>query len=384
MSIGNERFKGQAEGTFTYRCPGLDLLDNVETEHQESDITWEARIESVFCEYGIKASVVYVVAGVRIVTFAVQLGRGVRVNNVTSHKGELELGLGGKIYFEIPLKGTSYVGICLETGKIMDISLRTLFDSPAFLETQAIVPIVLGMSSKGNIVVDDLSSCGHILVGGATGSGKSVFLNQIIMGLLYKTGPDKVRMVLADESGINLSVYNGIPHLLLPVITMPRKFTGVMNWVLCESMQRKEKMIDRGAKSIESYNKLCPEFVLPHIVVVFDEYDALLENEDDIEALYMALTVGKLVGIHWILASQKVTPKTITQNLQRLVANRISFDVTSIRESKSLLGVGGAENLEGNGDMLYYKEGWKEPIRINSGIATDEEICRVIKWVCQC
>ena len=383
MSTENEQTEEQAKDVHTYNYPVIDLLDGASVGNQEDEKTWATRIEEVFRVYRINASVAYVVLGLRVVTFAIQLGRGMRINNFIGYKSEIELGLGGEIEFAIPLKGTSYIGIYLQTDKRIDVNIRTLLESSAFTETQAMLPIVLGMSSKGEIVIDDLSICGHLLVGGTTGSGKTVFLNQIILGLLYKTEPSKVRMIFADESGLNLSIYNGIPNLMLPVLTEREKMINAMHWAMYESMQRKEKILAEGVKNIDSFNELGSERRLPHIVIIFDEYDALLEHEDDVETLYKVLTMGKQVGIHWILAAQKVTPKTISQNLQHLIPCRVGLDVTSARESRAILGISGAEYLEGNGDMLYHRAGWQKPIRINGGMVTDEEVRRVVNWICQ-
>ncbi len=305
-------------------------------------------------------------------TFGIQLGAGVRVNSVTKLKKEIELCLGGKVEFEIPLPGTTLLGIHLFSSENNSISFSQGVHSKEYTDSFAKVPVLLGASSTGGFIVDDLDRIGHLLIGGSSGSGKSVLLDTIILGVLYKKAPIDVQLILIDTNVLNLNVYNGIPLLLIPVITESNKAIAAIHWLLAEAKHRSKILAEAIKKDIDDYNEEPGNAAFPHITVVIDEISPIIDYDNSIiEDIQYLAQAGKALGIHLIISTQMVNSRGI-KKIKDSISARVVFNVFSESESKQFLGVSGAEKLQGIGDMLYKCPGDPAP-KLIKGINTNRE-----------
>lgn len=313
-----------------------------------------------------------------VYTFGLRLETGVRVSTLMKDKDGISVALGGPVEFEVPLHGTSLFGIHLMLEN-ESVCIRQAIESKAFRECEARIPILLGVSDHGEMVVDDLDSLGHLLIGGTSGSGKSVLINTILMGLLYKTEPKDIRLILIDTSILNLSVYNGIPQLEIPVVTESKKALWTLNWCCAEIKNRNRKLTEARFKDIDDYNTEFPNNKLPHIVVIIDEFGPVIDEDGALESFQEICTLGKPAGVHLIIATQKINSKNVVRMLKDSVNARISLNVFSEAESKSFLGVSGAEKLKGQGDMLYRRPGTPDLVHLHGIDTKDEEAVSTVK-----
>ena len=389
LSDFDQTFK--EEYTLNYKFPKLDLLDDREngSEVDQNDIKDKARrIEECLDSFGIKSKVVQINIGPSVTCFELKPQRGVKVSKILNLSDDLSLALAtSDIRIEAPIPGKSHVGIEVPNSKKEVVGLKEMIASEEFIKNTKELPFVLGKSISGSPKVSAIEKMPHLLVSGATGSGKSVCINTIIMSILYKHSPDEVKLLLIDPKIVELSIYNGIPHLIMPVITDPKKASSSLFWAIRE-MERRYKLFEENhVRDISSYRDLTEidENIekLPYIVIIIDELSDLMmtaagEVEDYITRLAQK---SRACGIHLIIATQRPTVDVITGTIKANIPSRIAFAVTSQIDSRTILDMSGAETLLGKGDMLFSPSDAMKPMRIQGAFVSDSEVLRVVNYI---
>ena len=389
LSDFDQTFK--EEYTLNYKFPKLDLLDDREngSEVDQNDIKDKARrIEECLDSFGIKSKVVQINIGPSVTCFELKPQRGVKVSKILNLSDDLSLALAtSDIRIEAPIPGKSHVGIEVPNSKKEVVGLKEMIASEEFIKNTKELPFVLGKSISGTPKVSAIEKMPHLLVSGATGSGKSVCINTIIMSILYKHSPDEVKLLLIDPKIVELSIYNGIPHLIMPVITDPKKASSSLFWAIRE-MERRYKLFEENhVRDISSYRQLSEldENIekLPYIVIIIDELSDLMmtaagEVEDYITRLAQK---SRACGIHLIIATQRPTVDVITGTIKANIPSRIAFAVTSQIDSRTILDMSGAETLLGKGDMLFSPSDAMKPMRIQGAFVSDSEVLRVVNYI---
>lgn len=288
---------------------------------------------------------------------------------------------------EAPIPGKAAIGIEVPNKKQSPVFLREVLDSKEFTNTSKNLAFALGKDITGKCIVGDLSKMPHMLIAGATGSGKSVCINSLIISLLYKYSPEQVKLLMVDPKVVELSVYNGIPHLLIPVVTDPKKAAGALNWAVNEMNKRYNLFSQMKVKNIESYNKLYEkgeiQEKLPYIVVIVDELaDLMMACPNDVEDYICRLAqMARAAGMHLIIATQRPSVDVITGVIKANIPSRVSFAVSSGTDSRTILDQVGAEKLLGRGDMLYYPIGENKPLRVQGAFISEEEVENVVEYI---
>ncbi|MBI4778566.1 DNA translocase FtsK 4TM domain-containing protein [Candidatus Desantisbacteria bacterium] len=375
----------------TYQLPDIALLQDPppasEKDLREDLLLTSKLLGDTLEEFGIDAKVVQVNRGPVLTSFEVQPGTGVKVSKIVSLSDDLALSLAApSIRIEAPIPGKQAVGIEIPNRKANMVGLKEVLLSEQFQNSSSILPLALGKDIMGNPIVTDLTKMPHMLVAGATGSGKSVCINGIIMSLLYKTHPDNVKFLMIDPKMVELSVYNGIPHLRFPVITGPKEAVKSLKWLVKEMEERYKLLAGEGVRHIEGYNnKLSTreEPTMSYIVAIIDELADLMmvssqECEDSIARLAQ---MARAVGIHLILATQRPSVDIITGVIKANFPSRIAFQVFSKTDSRTILDMNGADKLLGRGDMLFLPPGAPKPTRIQGAFLSNEEIEDVVKFI---
>jgi S-DNA-T family DNA segregation ATPase FtsK/SpoIIIE len=331
-----------------------------------------------------------------VTTFEFEPAPGVKVNQIVSREDDLALALRAqRIRILAPIPGKGAVGVEIPNRRRRTVYLREVLGSPQFVEHRGHLKVALGVDVVGEPFVGDLTRMPHVLVAGATGSGKSVCLNSIITGLLFQHGPDTLRIVMIDPKMLELSAYNGIPHLVMPVVTEARRAARALRWAVSEMEKRYKLMATCGARNIETYNEKVtagqaptapgseePAERLAYCVVIIDELaDLMLTVPAEIEEPIARLAqMARAVGIHLVLATQRPSVDVITGVIKANFPSRLAFQVASKTDSRTVLDMNGAENLLGHGDMLFMPAGKPEPYRIHGAFVTEEETARVVKF----
>ncbi|MDU4447622.1 MAG: DNA translocase FtsK 4TM domain-containing protein [Anaerococcus vaginalis] len=391
LSDFDQTFK--EEYTLNYKFPKLDLLDDRDddSELDQNDIKDNARrIEECLDSFGIKSKVVQINIGPSVTCFELKPQRGVKVSKILNLSDDLSLALAtSDIRIEAPIPGKSHVGIEVPNSQKEVVGLKEMIASEEFMKSSKELPFVLGKSISGLPKVSAIEKMPHLLVSGATGSGKSVCINTIIMSILYKHSPDEVKLLLIDPKIVELSIYNGIPHLIMPVITDPKKASSSLFWAIRE-MERRYKLFEENhVRDISSYRDLSEidENIekLPYVVIIIDELSDLMmtaasEVEDYITRLAQK---SRACGIHLIIATQRPTVDVITGTIKANIPSRIAFAVTSQIDSRTILDMSGAETLLGKGDMLFSPSDAMKPMRIQGAFVSDSEVLRVVNYIKQ-
>lgn len=391
LSDFDQTFK--EEYTLNYKFPKLDLLDDRDddSELDQNDIKDKARrIEECLDSFGIKSKVVQINVGPSVTCFELKPQRGVKVSKILNLSDDLSLALAtSDIRIEAPIPGKSHVGIEVPNSQKEVVGLKEIIASEEFMKSTKELPFVLGKSISGLPKVSAIEKMPHLLVSGATGSGKSVCINTIIMSILYKHSPDEVKLLLIDPKIVELSIYNGIPHLIMPVITDPKKASSSLFWAIRE-MERRYKLFEENhVRDISSYRDLSEidENIekLPYVVIIIDELSDLMmtaasEVEDYITRLAQK---SRACGIHLIIATQRPTVDVITGTIKANIPSRIAFAVTSQIDSRTILDMSGAETLLGKGDMLFSPSDAMKPMRIQGAFVSDSEVLRVVNYIKQ-
>lgn len=379
------------KGEVDYIPPSLDLL---RPPAHSSDMNPQVLkknagiIESTLASFGIESEVVSIQRGPTVALYELKPAAGVKVSRITNLADDLALSLAAAdIRIEAPIPGKPYVGIEVPNPSADMVSLREIFEAPEFSQAQDALPVALGQSISGRPIVAKIAKMPHLLIAGATGSGKSVCINTIILSLIYKYSPSDLRMVLVDPKVVELSVYNEIPHLLIPVVTDPKKAAKAL-FTAVQEMERRFKLFSKfSVRDIQGYRDKCrvEEGMekLPFIVVIIDELsDLMMVASKDVEAHITRLAqMARACGIHLIIATQRPSVDVITGTIKANIPSRISFQVSSSIDSRTILDQAGAETLLGKGDMLYYPSNLPKPKRVQGAFVSDEEVSKVVGFI---
>ncbi len=346
------------------------------------------RLADTLKSFGIEPHIVDVIRGPSVTRYELQLEQGVKLSKITNLADDIALSLGatGVRISAIPDK-ISVVGIEVPNKSVNVVYAREVIDSPTFKNSSSKISFAVGKDISGNCIVGDISKLPHMLIAGTTGSGKSVCMNTLIISLLYKARPDEVKLIMVDPKMVELGVYNGIPHLLIPVVTDPKKAAGALQWAVTEMMRRYRLMSEEGVRDIDSYNKSIvhdPDLQkMPRVVVVIDELaDLMLVAAKEVEeSICRIAQMGRASGIHLVIATQRPSADVITGLMKANIPSRIAFAVSSAMESRIILDTQGAEKLVGKGDMLFAPLGQGKPKRVQGCFITDDEVQSVVDAV---
>ena len=374
-----------------YRFPPIDLLNP--SMRSNMDATAEMRentrrLNETLASFKIEAHIINVTRGPSVTRYEVELDKGVRLNKLTTCADDIALSLGasGVRIAAVPGK-ISIVGIEVPNRAVTNVSLREVIDSPEFARAKSKSSFSVGKDIGGTCIVGNIAKLPHMLIAGTTGSGKSVCMNSIIISLLYKASPEDVKLIMVDPKMVELGIYNGIPHLLIPVVTDPKKAAGSLQWAVTEMMRRYKAMSDAGVRDLESYNGIVEAEgegqKLPQVVVIIDELaDLMLVAAKEVEeSICRIAQMGRAAGIHLIIATQRPSADVITGLMKANIPSRIAFAVASAMESRIILDTQGAEKLVGKGDMLYAPIGAGKPMRVQGCFVSDAEVEAVTSFV---
>ncbi len=375
-----------------YRLPGLNLLDKLAGGNKSGNpadyMNTARKLEATLESFGVRAKVLDVARGPAVTRYELQPDVGVKVSRIVSLTDDIALALAAKdIRMEAPIPGKAAIGIEVPNNEVSVVTLREVLEAQPFQESAAKLTIAFGRDISGQPIVGNLARMPHLLVAGATGSGKSVCINGIITSLLYKAKPDEVKFLMIDPKMVELNVYNGIPHLLAPVVTDPRRASLALKKIVVEMEKRYEKFSKSATRNIEGYNALMmsgdnPEAVLPYIVVIVDELaDLMMVAAGDVEdAICRLAQMARASGIHLIIATQRPSVDVITGVIKANIPSRIAFGVSSQVDSRTILDMVGAEKLLGRGDMLFLPMGASKPIRVQGAFLSDGEVENVVGY----
>ena len=374
-----------------YVFPPIDLL--TPPSRNAADGTMEMRentrrLNETLASFKIEAHIINVTRGPSVTRYEVELDKGVRLNKLTTCADDIALSLGasGVRIAAVPGK-ISVVGIEVPNRAVTTVSLREVIDSNEFNKAKSKSSFAVGKDINGNCIVGNIAKLPHMLIAGTTGSGKSVCMNSLIMSLLYKASPDDVKMIMVDPKMVELGIYNGIPHLLIPVVTDPKKAAGSLQWAVTEMMRRYKAMSDAGVRDLESYNSIMENEEdgkkTPQVVVIIDELaDLMLVAAKEVEeSICRIAQMGRAAGIHLVIATQRPSADVITGLMKANIPSRIAFAVSSAMESRIILDTQGAEKLVGRGDMLYAPIGAGKPLRVQGCFVSDAEVESVATYV---
>ena len=391
MQVAQEIAQAEAQPKIDYCFPPIDLLNR--PPRPSGDGTAEMRensrrLNETLASFNIDAHIINVTRGPSVTRYEVELDKGVRLNKLTGCADDIALSLGasGVRIAAVPGK-ISVVGIEVPNRTVTTVSLREVIDSGEFEKAKSLSSIALGKSIEGNCVVGNIAKMPHLLIAGTTGSGKSVCMNSIIISLLYKAGPEDVKLIMVDPKMVELGIYNGIPHLLIPVVTDPKKAAGSLQWAVTEMLRRYQAMSELGVRDLESYNSIVMAEEggkkLPQVVIIIDELaDLMMVAAKEVEdSICRIAQMGRAAGMHLIIATQRPSANVITGLMKANIPSRIAFSVASAMESRIILDTMGAEKLVGKGDMLYAPIGSGKPLRVQGCFVTDSEVESVACYV---
>ncbi len=375
-----------------YRIPPMNLLNygsSGRSEKDNRDILAKAKLlEQTLADFKIDAHVVQVSKGPMITRFEIQPSPGVKVSKIVNLSDDIALSLAAiSVRIVAPIPGKAAIGIEIPNQNTSLVTLRDVIESDLYDAAQSPICFGLGKDISGQPIVADLSKMPHLLIAGATGSGKSVCVNTIITSILYNAKPDEVKFLMIDPKVVELNVYNGIPHLILPVVTDPKKASIALNWAVQEMTERYKQFADNGVRDITSFNKRAESDeamrVMPRIVVIIDELaDLMMVAPNQVEdAICRLAQMARAAGIHLIVATQRPSVDVITGVIKANIPSRIAFAVSSQVDSRTIIDMAGAEKLLGKGDMLYYPVGKPKPLRVQGSFISEDEVETVVKHV---
>lgn len=376
-----------------YIFPSVELLiKQTQKELPSEELNAKAlKLVETLLSFDIDAEIIDIFLGARFTRFEIQLGKGMRIKDVHRIKDNIQLSLETtNIHIEAPIPGRTTIGIDAENKELSIVSLRSILESNEFNQFPSNLTIAIGKDIAGNIIVDSIENMCHLLIGGTTGSGKSVFINSMLISILYKASPIEVKFLLIDTLGVNLSIYNHIPHLLLPVITDCIKASAALRWCVNEMKERYHHFAVFGVKDLQNYNKSIEKYSfnntlakLPRIVIVIDDFSDLMKVSNNIieENICKLAQMGRACGIHLIISTQRPSVDVITGTIKANLPSRIAFKVFSAIDSKTVLDAKGAEDLLSEGDMLYYPQGARTPLRIQGTFISNKEVCDVLDFL---
>ena len=387
-----------AESSKQYKFPPVSLLNrntnskasNLERENRDTAITLKQTLQN----FGVKVDITDISCGPSVTRYELKPELGVKVSRIVSLADDIKLSLAAAdIRIEAPIPGKSAIGIEVPNKEAGSVFLRELIETDTFKNTSSKIAFAAGKDIAGKTIVADIARMPHLLIAGATGSGKSVCINTIIMSILYKARPDEVKLIMVDPKVVELSIYNGIPHLLLPVVTEPKKAAGALNWAVNEMNTRYKKFAGVGARNLKGYNDIAakmefkegeiPVEKMPEIVIIIDELaDLMMVAPGEVEdAICRLAQLARAAGIHMVIATQRPSVNVITGLIKANVPSRIAFSVSSGVDSRTILDMNGAEKLLGKGDMLYFPSNIPKPIRVQGAFVSDEEVSKVVQFL---
>jgi S-DNA-T family DNA segregation ATPase FtsK/SpoIIIE len=383
-----------AEKNIEYIYPPTELLSKSKEGESNmrrirtTSVDNAKKLESTLESFGIGAKVINVSVGPAFTRYELQPAPGVKVSRIVNLTDDIALNLAATgVRIEAPIPGKAAIGIEVPNKEVAPISLRSVLESREFKNHKSHLAVALGKDISGENTVIDLSRMPHLLIAGATGSGKSVCINSIVISLLYKASPEDVKLLMIDPKVVELGVYNGIPHLLIPVVTDPNKAAGALRWAVSEMTTRYKLFADKGVRDILGYNATIDEagegVKLPQIVIIIDELaDLMMVAPHDVEDSICRLAqMARAAGMHLVIATQRPSVNVITGVIKANIPSRISFAVSSQVDSRTILDMAGAEKLLGKGDMLYYPVGIPKPIRVKGAYVTDKEVELVVDFI---
>jgi S-DNA-T family DNA segregation ATPase FtsK/SpoIIIE len=372
-----------------YVFPPLSLLDSyVDNGNTDNYEAIARKLENTLLSFGVEASVTNIMCGPTVTRYELQPKSGVKVSRIVALSDDIALNLASRdVRIEAPVPGKSVVGIEVPNTQKSIVSLKEVIASKEFQGSKSILTMAIGKDIAGNCTIADVRRMPHMLIAGATGSGKSVCINCIITSILYKASPDDVKFIMIDPKKVELVNYNGIPHLLIPVITNLKKAAGALNWAVAEMTTRYDQFNKRGVRDINSYNESVKndptEKKMPNIVIIIDELaDLMMSNPGEVEESICRLAqLARAAGLHLIIATQRPSVNVITGVIKANIPSRLSFAVVSNVDSRTILDMGGAEKLLGNGDMLFHPMGLSKPVRMQGAYISDTEINKVVEFI---
>ena len=389
----------EAEESAEYQFPPLSLLKGVKKDSRKKDSgarlqETAGHLQQILEDFGVNATVTDASQGPAVTRYEVQPAHGVKVNKIIALADDIKLNLAvPDVRIEAPIPGKAAVGIEVPNKENSVVPLRELLESAEFRNHPSRVAFAVGKDIGGNIMVSDIANMPHLLIAGATGSGKSVCINTLIMSILYKARPDEVKLIMIDPKVVELSAYNGIPHLLIPVVTDPKKASGALNWAVVEMMDRYQKFAELNVRNIEGYNSKIDSIAkieggeyrekMPQIVIIVDELaDLMMVAPGEVEdAICRLAQLARAAGIHLIIATQRPSVNVITGLIKANMPSRIAFAVSSGVDSRTILDMNGAEKLLGKGDMLFSPYGLPKPLRVQGAFVSDQEVGAVVEFL---
>jgi len=382
------------KGDLLYTYPSLDFLNrksisNVKVKDlKEAALEGARKLENTLKSFGVIARVVNISKGPAITRYELQPNVGVKVSKIVNLSDDIALNLATTgIRIEAPIPGKAAIGIEVPNKESVPVLISEVLDSDEFRSNKSKVAFALGKDVSGENVIADIAKMPHVLIAGATGSGKSVCINSIIISLLYKASPYDVRLLMIDPKVVELGIYNGIPHLLIPVVTDAKKAAGALNWAVGEMIKRYKMFASKGVRDINGYNSNLDESngekKLPQIVIIIDELsDLMMVSPHEVEDSICRLAqMARAAGMHLVIATQRPSVDVITGVIKANIPSRIAFSVSSQVDSRTIIDMAGAERLLGKGDMLYFPVGEPKPIRVKGVFVTDKEVERVVDYI---
>lgn len=393
--------KKRSKAVKPYRFPPLNLLSKGQPQAKkdsETDVrSTAAKLRETLSSFGVNVTITNCSIGPAVTRYEMQPEVGVKVSRITSLADDIKLALAAEeIRIEAPIPGKSAIGIEVPNKENSSVPFRGLIESKEYKQSQSKITFAVGRDISGNVVVCNLAKMPHLLIAGATGSGKSVCINTLIMSILYKAGPEDVQMIMIDPKMVELTSYNGIPHLIIPVVTDPKKAAGALNWAVGEMTRRYQLFAKYNVKNIKSFNKKVEDDALEHefdddpefrhmtqIVIIIDELaDLMMTSKAEVESAIVRLAqLARAAGIHLVIATQRPSVDVITGLIKANVPSRIAFAVSSGIDSRTILDMNGAENLLGKGDMLFLPTGMSKPERVQGAFCDDDEVLKVVEYI---
>lgn len=380
-----------------YRVPPISLLKRGKKGGGNSDRQLREiamKLEQTLQNFGVKVHVTNASCGPSVTRYELQPEQGVKVSKIVGLADDIKLNLAvTDLRIEAPIPGKAAVGIEVPNSENSAVMLRDLLESKEFQQSSSKITFAVGKDIAGKVVVADIAKMPHLLVAGSTGSGKSVCINTLIMSILYKSNPEDVKLIMVDPKVVELSVYNGIPHLLIPVVTDPRKAAGALNWAVAEMMKRYQLFAEYNVRDLTGFNEKVLEMKgeeiapkkMPQIVIIVDELaDLMMVAPKDVEGAICRLAqLARAAGLHLILATQRPSVNVITGLIKANMPSRVAFAVSSGVDSRTIIDMNGAEKLLGKGDMLFYPTGYPKPVRVQGSFVSDQEVQKVVDYLIQ-
>ena len=378
-----------------YRIPPMNLLVKGKKGGGDSDAHLREtamKLQQTLQNFGVNVTITNVSCGPSVTRYELQPEQGVKVSKIVGLADDIKLNLAvADLRIEAPIPGKAAVGIEVPNSENTAVMLRDLLESDEFKNSRSPISFAVGKDIAGKVVVADIAKMPHLLVAGATGSGKSVCINTLIMSIIYKADPEDVKLILVDPKVVELSVYNGIPHLMIPVVTDPKKAAGALNWAVAEMEKRYKLFAEYNVRDLKGFNEKVlrgetgedAEKKLPQIIIIIDELaDLMMVAPGEVEGAICRLAqLARAAGLHLILATQRPSVNVITGLIKANMPSRIAFSVSSGVDSRTIIDMNGAEKLLGKGDMLFYPSGYPKPVRVQGSFVSDKEVQKVVDYL---